>query len=138
MLYLTYLILPSLLIRSINEFVLALIYGFNNVNPAVGALIGSILWSLPSIVIFVGLVLIQYQKDWELGTGNKSTHHGHGPAVEIDGFGEEGMVRREAERDVKEERVEKGEEAVVETVVEEREEREEDEKGVWNGLGVAS
>ena len=143
MLYLTYLILPSLVIRSIDEFVLALIYGFHNVDPAVGALIGSILWSLPSIVIFIGLVLIQYQKDWE---GHKTTH-GHGPAVEVQVFGKdgkegaravEGMVRREMEKGVKggEETVmEKGEDTVEETVVEEVEE---DKKGMWNIMGVAS
>lgn len=62
--------------------------------------------------------------------------------MEVDVFGKDGkegatMVRRETERGVKEGEkgvVEKGEE----TVVEEKEEREEeDDKGVWNGLGVA-
>lgn len=146
MLYLTYLILPSLLIRSIDEFALALIYGFHNVDPAVGALIGSILWSLPSIVIFVGLILIQYRKYWEHVAGTKTTH-GHGPAVEVEVFGKdgkegaravEGMVRRETEKEVKEGEetvVEEGEETVEEPVVEEMGE---DEKGAWNVMGVAS
>ena len=96
------------------------------VDAAVGALIGSILWSLPSIIIFVGLVPIQYRKDWEVAVIT------HGPVVEV--FGKDGkeaaravgtMMRRETEEGLKQ-----GEEAVVEAV-------EEDANGAWNDIGVA-
>ena len=37
------------------------------------------LWGFPSIIIFVGLVLIQYSKDWEPDAGVQPDH---GPVIE--------------------------------------------------------
>ena len=75
--YLLYLVLPFLVVRSANELVLAIIYGFEtNTEPQVGQVVESALLSLPSVFVFIKLVLIQYRKDWEPGFR-------HGPATEI-------------------------------------------------------
>ena len=83
--YIVVLISPFLILRSATILVFAVLYTYESHTEArwTGVLENA-LWALPSIVIFTGLVLIQYRNDWQpdYRYENPNEIPEHGPVTE--------------------------------------------------------
>ena len=79
------LISPFLILRSAAILIFAILYTYESHTEARWtSVLEAALWALPSIVVFTGLVLIQYHKDWQpdYRYENPDEIPEHGPVTE--------------------------------------------------------